>query len=72
MVKRIFRRLQWQNLFRRLGTGSKGGVVNRRLSWFYVNWATNYPSLADVHINLQETFTVLLVLERWKESLRDK
>ena len=40
--------------------------------WFYVNWATNYPSLANVHINLQETFTVLLALERWKDQLRDK
>ena len=40
--------------------------------WFYVNWATNYPSLANVHINLQETFTVLIALERWKDQLRDK
>ena len=40
--------------------------------WFYVNWATNYPCLANVHINLQETFTVLLALERWKDQLRDK
>ncbi|XP_022808832.1 uncharacterized protein LOC111345815 [Stylophora pistillata] len=40
--------------------------------WFYVNWATNYPSLANVHINLQETFTVLLALERWEDQLRDR
>ena len=40
--------------------------------WFYVNWATDYPRLAKVHINLQETFTVLLALERWKDHLRDK
>ena len=40
--------------------------------WFYVYWATNYPSLANVHINLQETFTVLIALERWKDQLRDK
>lgn len=30
---------------------------------FYVNWATTYPSLANVHINLQKTFTVLIALE---------
>ena len=28
--------------------------------------------MANVHINLQETFTVLLALERWKDQLRDK
>ena len=40
--------------------------------WFYVNWATHYPRLVKVHINLQETFTVLLALERWKDQLRNK
>ncbi|KAK3746307.1 hypothetical protein QZH41_015390, partial [Actinostola sp. cb2023] len=40
--------------------------------WFYINWDTDQPRLADVHINLQETFTVLAALERWKEELRDQ
>ena len=40
--------------------------------WFYIHWATNYPSLANVHINLEETFMVLIALERWKDKLRDK
>ena len=40
--------------------------------WFYVNWATDYPSLENVHINLQETFTALLAIERWKEHLSDR
>lgn len=39
--------------------------------WFYVNWATDYPSLANVPINLQ-TFTALLAIERWKEHLSDR
>ena len=34
--------------------------------------ANDYPRLAKVHINLQETFTVLLALGRWKDQLRDK
>ena len=40
--------------------------------WFCVNWATNYPRLVNLHINLQETFTVLLALGRWKDQLHDK
>ena len=40
--------------------------------WSYVNWATNYPSLVNVHINLQEMFTVLIALERWKDQLHHK
>ena len=34
--------------------------------WFYVNWATKYPSLANMHINLPETFTVLITLSTGK------
>ena len=47
-----------------------GGIFQG--DWFYVHWATNYPNLANVHINLQETFTVLIALERLKDQLRDK
>ena len=39
--------------------------------WFYVNWSTDYPRLVKVHINLQETFTVLLALGHWKDQLRE-
>ena len=40
--------------------------------WFYTNWAIDHPDLAGAHINLKETFTVLLALCRWKYQLRDK
>ncbi|XP_078368365.1 uncharacterized protein LOC144652227 [Oculina patagonica] len=40
--------------------------------WFYTNWAIDHPDLAGAHINLKETFTVLLALCRWKHQLRDK
>ncbi|KAL9975581.1 hypothetical protein ACROYT_G012757 [Oculina patagonica] len=49
-----------------------GGGGFFRGDWFYVNWAIDYPSMANIHINLQETFTVLVALERWKDDLRDK
>lgn len=49
-----------------------GGGGFFRGDWFYINWDTDQPRLADVHINLQETFTVLAALERWKEELRDQ
>lgn len=49
-----------------------GGGAFFQGDWFYVNWATNYRSLANVHVNLQEMFTVLIALERWKDQLRDK
>ncbi|KAK3739566.1 hypothetical protein QZH41_006376 [Actinostola sp. cb2023] len=34
-----------------------GGGGFFRGDWFYINWDTDQPRLADVHINLQETFT---------------
>lgn len=40
--------------------------------WFYTNWAIDHPNLAGVHINLKQTFTVLLALCRWKYQLHDK
>ena len=40
--------------------------------WFYTNCAIDHPDLAGTHINLKETFTVLLALCRWKYQLRDK
>lgn len=47
-----------------------GGFL--RGNWFYLNWALDCPALAKSHTNLQETYTVLVALERWKEALRDK
>ena len=65
--------------FRRLGASSQRRIFYWRLfggffqgDWFYVNWATDYPSLANVPINLQKTLTVLLALGCWKDQLRDK
>ena len=43
-----------------------------RGDWFYRNWEIDHPNLAKAHINLKETFTVLLTLCRWKSHLRDK
>ena len=43
-----------------------------RGDWFYTNWAVDHPNLESAHINLKETFTVLLALSRWRYQLRDK
>lgn len=48
-----------------------GGGRFFKSDWFYVNWATDYPSLENVPINLQ-TFTALLAIEHWKEHLIDR
>ena len=40
--------------------------------WFYLNWAADCPVLAGAHINLQETYTVLVALRRWKQELSGK
>ena len=49
-----------------------GGGGFFRGDWFYRNWEIDHPNLAEAHINLNETFTVLLALYRWKSHLRDK
>ena len=49
-----------------------GGGGYFRGDWFYVNWRTDYPHLQSAHINLQETFTVLVAIKRWKHALRGK
>ena len=49
-----------------------GGGGFFRGDWFYINWEVDNPDLAKAHINLKETFTVLVVLEQWKHQLRDK
>ena len=49
-----------------------GGGGFFRGDWFYINWEVDHPDLAKAHINLKETFTVLVALERWKHQLRDK
>lgn len=36
-----------------------GGREFFKGDWFYINRATDYPSLENVHINLQEMFTEL-------------
>ena len=49
-----------------------GGGGFFRGDWFYTNWAVDHPNLESAHINLKETFTVLLALSRWRYQLRDK
>ena len=49
---------------------SAGGFLHG--DWFYLNWAADCPVLAGAHINLQETYTVLVELRRWKQDLSDK
>ena len=49
---------------------SAGGYV--RGDWFYLHWTVHCPTLAKAHINLQETYTVLAALERWKQELSGK
>ena len=39
--------------------------------WFHINWANNYSSFVNMHINLQETFTVSTALECWMNQLCD-
>ena len=47
-----------------------GGFL--RGDWFYLNWTVDCPALAKAHINLQETHTVLAVLQRWKQDISGK
>ena len=42
-----------------------GGGMSFERDWLYVNWAKDYPSLCDSHINVKEAASVLLALKRW-------
>ena len=43
-----------------------------RGDWFYLNWTVDCPTLAKARINLQETHTVLVALQRWKQDISGK
>ena len=44
---------------------TEGGGMSFDRDWLYVNWAKDYPSLCDSHINVKESASVLLALKRW-------
>jgi hypothetical protein len=50
----------------------EGGGGHFNCDYFYVNWNLDLPVLAEEHINVKETVTIVLALPRWVEPLRDK
>jgi hypothetical protein len=42
-----------------------GGAAYMCNDWFYINWSTDFPSLANEHINNKELAVVLIAARRW-------
>lgn len=49
-----------------------GGGAFFNSDYFYINWKIDMPAVADFHINIKETVTLILALFHWHEQLRDK
>ena len=49
-----------------------GGAAFLDGDWFYINWETDLPSMADKHINIKELYTVLLAIRRWCNTFKNK
>lgn len=50
----------------------RGGGGEYYADWFYYHWETDFPEVAELHINLKELFTVYLASIRWAQSWRNK
>lgn len=49
-----------------------GGGAFFDSDFFYINWKLDLPAVADFHINLKETITLILAIFRWHRKLQDK
>jgi hypothetical protein len=49
-----------------------GGGGYYASDYFYVNWSLDIPSIAEKHINVKETVSIILALQRWTPLLRNK
>ena len=49
-----------------------GGAGAFNSDWFYANWETDYPEIANLHINFKELFAVFLASLRWAKSWTNK
>ena len=50
----------------------RGGGGAYKADWFYSHWETDFPDVADLHINLKEIFTVFLASIRWAQSWQNQ
>ena len=51
---------------------SKAGGAVYMTDWFYANWELDYPAVSELHINIQELFSVLLAARRWSSAWQNK
>ena len=50
----------------------EGGAAYYKGDWFYCNWKTDFPKIADMHINFKELYVVYLAAMKWHAQWRNK